>query len=106
MEQVRFEYVKDENQTLAFTEDQHEQEIFENDNEDYFRYIFSNIPLNWLAVSIYILGLICCGLLGMVSYFERSGLAGPYRPVINQLTSFGIDQVVFVKLSFKTNYKS
>jgi hypothetical protein len=82
-----------QNESWVFNKDQPEKETFKND--DHFKDLFSNTPLNWVALAVYFLGFVCCGLLGMVSYFERSGLAGPYRPVINQMTSFAIDQVSF-----------
>lgn len=56
--------------------------------------LFSNSAMAWATFGVYLMGLITCGFLGMVSVFERSGLAGPYRTVLNQLVSFIIDQAI------------
>lgn len=49
--------------------------------------------LNLATLIMYLIGLASCGLLTLVSLFERSGLAGPYRTVFNRLVSYQIDQV-------------
>lgn len=54
---------------------------------------YGNIGLNWSMFGIYGAGLIGCVGLGFVSWFERTGRAGPHRTLINRLVSFNLDQV-------------
>lgn len=70
------------------------QRINETD-ENHLVNLLTNSPLNWSMFLVYLLGLVCCGVLLFVSAFERSGLAGPYRTVLNQLVIFILDQVWF-----------
>ena len=44
-------------------------------------------------IAVYIFGFLGCTGLILVLWFERSGLAGPYRSVVNQLVSQNIVQV-------------
>ena len=44
---------------------------------------------------IYSLGLLACVGLGMMIWFERSGQAGPYRTLVNQLVSYRIEQAIY-----------
>lgn len=60
---------------------------------DYFAGIYSDQAFNWLLLIAYILGYVSCAGLAIVSWFERSGQAGPFRTVINQLASFQNDLV-------------
>lgn len=55
-----------------------------------------NSALSWSMFGLYLIGLCSCGLLAMMSIFERTGLAGPHRTVLNQLVSFCIDQVLIL----------
>lgn len=70
------------------------------DNEqDAFQGVFSLWYVNWLMVLLYLLGLISCALLVIVSWFEKSGQAGPFRTLANQLVSFQLDQVSLYMLA-------
>ncbi len=55
------------------------------DPEDAFANVYSNTALNWMMAMIYILGLVSCAGLGYISWFERTGQAGPFRTLLNQL---------------------
>ena len=61
---------------------------------DFFEKAFENWLINLLAVLVYVIGLIGIAGLLFVIWFERSGLAGPFRTLINQLVSFNLDQFV------------
>ena len=43
---------------------------------------------------VYILGLLNCVSLSFISWFERSGQAGPFRTLRNRLVSFNVDQLI------------
>lgn len=60
-------------------------------NQDYFEDIFPSLKKAWIIV--YILNAIFCFFLAKIAWFERSGEAGPFRTLVNQLMSFNIDQV-------------
>ena len=63
-------------------------------NTDFFEKAFENWLFNLLAVLVYVIGLIGIAGLIFVIWFERTGLAGPFRTLINQLVSFNLDQFV------------
>lgn len=62
-------------------------------DKDIFEGVFSLWYVNWSMVLLYILGLISCALLVIVSWFEKSGQAGPFRTLANQLVSCQLDHV-------------
>ena len=64
-----------------------------NLKDDFFYQIYSSPLINWSMIGIYLLGLISCAGLRLVSWFERSGQAGPYRTLVNQLMSITLDKV-------------
>ena len=66
-------------------------------NEDHFKGVYEMPILNWSMIGIYLLGLISCTGLRLVSWFERSGQAGPYRTLVNQLMSITLDKVRSLK---------
>ena len=63
---------------------------------DFFENVYSDSALNRCMIAVYLFGFIGCAGLILVLWFERSGLAGPYRTLVNQLASQNI-----VKVSFK-----
>ena len=65
------------------------------DEVDFFEQVYSEQILKWLMISFYLLGLVAIVGLGIVTWFERSGEAGPYRTLINRLTSYNIEMVIF-----------
>ena len=67
--------------------------LTEEVSNDYFESVYSNTILNTSMILIYILGLISCVGLRLVSWFERSGQAGPYRTLVNRLMSITLDEV-------------
>lgn len=95
MDLATFHLDPDSNQTLSEIENKVKEAIASYQQVDDFEAIFSNSVVNWTTSLTYFIGLACCAILGMVSYFERSGMAGPFRCITNQLISFSIDQVPF-----------
>ena len=70
------------------------QDIFKDvSNEDMFSDIFASPWINWAKFVLYLIGLGNCGILSLVFWFERTGQAGPYRTLLNQLASFNLLQV-------------
>ena len=67
---------------------------------DIYEDLFSNSFSNWTLAIIYIVGLTGCIGLGLVSWFEKSGQAGPYRTLLNQLTSFKLELVRFCEFMY------
>ena len=61
--------------------------------DDYFKEVFSSPIINWTMILIWILGLASCVFLRIVSWFEKTGQAGPFRTLVNRLFSCIIDQV-------------
>ena len=61
--------------------------------DDYFNEVFSIPIINWTAILIWLLGLVSCVFLKIVSWFEKTGQAGPFRTLVNRLFSCIIDQV-------------
>ena len=68
-------------------------------NIDDFKHVFESIWIK-ISVSIFtILGCLSCTGLGSISWFERSGEAGPFRTLINQLVTLALDQISVIFLS-------
>ena len=65
----------------------------EAEERDFFHGVWSNQALNKAMGFVYFSGLIFCIGLLFVSWFERSGEAGPFRTLVNRLVSFMLDQV-------------
>ena len=61
--------------------------------KDFFENVYSDPMVNSCMIAVYIFGFLGCAGLILVLWFERSGLAGPYRSVVNQLVSQNIVQV-------------
>ena len=61
--------------------------------KDFFENVYSDPMVNGCMIAIYIFGFLGCAGLILVLWFERSGLAGPYRSLVNQLVSQNIIQV-------------
>ena len=66
---------------------------FDEDFFPPFQELYSNSMVNVLMITIYLLGIVSCIGLRLVSWFERSGQAGPYRTLVNRLMSITLDQV-------------
>ena len=62
-------------------------------NEDYFKDVYGNPWINGFVIGIYFCGSIFIFGLIFVSWFERSGLSGPYRTLVNQLVIFNVESV-------------
>ena len=60
---------------------------------EYFEYVYSNPFLNCSTIAVYLLGVVSCFGLRLVSWFEKSGQAGPHRTLVNRLMSLILDQV-------------
>ena len=68
--------------------------------EDYFKDVYDNPWINRTIIGLYFGGF--ASILGLifVVWFERSGQAGPYRTLINQLVIFNIESVrIFQKVA-------
>ena len=65
---------------------------------DDFAGVYSNLYINFAMLFIYSLGFVACIGLGMVIWFERSGQAGPYRTLVNQLVSYRIEQTIYFQI--------
>ena len=63
-------------------------------DKDVFSEIYSNPFINLTMIFFYLLGLVACVGLRMVIWFERSGQAGPYRTLVNQLVTHRIEQTI------------
>lgn len=70
---------------------------FKRENDD-FEDVFENIYVNLLIFGIYMLGILGCFGLVLVSYFERSGQAGPFRTLLNQIVTFTSEQLLIYYL--------
>ena len=60
---------------------------------DFFRGIYENQIVLWSMGITYFFGLFGCIALRFVIWFERSGQAGHFRTLVNQLVSFNLEQV-------------
>ena len=60
--------------------------------EDFYHGVYSNWYLNTFTLCCYFFGLAGAAKLFFVTWFERSGEAGPYRTLVNQLASVNLDQ--------------
>ena len=60
---------------------------------DFFGGIYENQIVSWSMVITYFFGLFECMALRFVIWFERSGQAGNFRTLVNQLVSFNLEQV-------------
>ena len=62
-------------------------------DEDYFKDVYDKPWINRTIVGLYFGGFASIIGLIFVVWFERSGQAGPYRTLINQLVIFNIESV-------------
>ena len=64
-----------------------------NVTQDFFHGVFESINMKFLVLGTYSFGTL--GILGLIliTHFERSGNAGQFRTLVNQLVSFNLDQV-------------
>ena len=68
--------------------------LLQETDGDYFDQVYGQGPLFiFVLLAWYIYGIINCCLLAFVAHFERSGEAGHYRTVVNQLVSQDLAQV-------------
>ena len=62
--------------------------------KDFFTGIYDSPKLTMAMVMTYILCTFCMVGIGYVIWFERSGQAGHFRTLVNQLSTFNLDQVI------------
>ena len=62
--------------------------------KDFFTGIYDSPKLTMAMVITYILCTFCMVGIGYVIWFERSGQAGHFRTLVNQLSTFNLDQVI------------
>ena len=65
----------------------------EDKDQDFFAGLYESPYFKLSMTLTYGVALICMVGLGFVLWFERSGQAGQYRTLVNQLSSFNLDQV-------------
>ena len=57
--------------------------------------VYESVHIRFAFLTTYMVILVFAPLLAFVIWFERSGQAGSYRTMVNQLASFNLDQVHF-----------
>lgn len=62
---------------------------------DPFSGLYDDIYVKIFSVAFALVGYLCLPAIGLVIWFERSGEAGNFRTLINQLVSCTLDQVRF-----------
>ena len=67
--------------------------LMRNETEDFFEDVFAEPVMNWVMISLYIMGIPATFGIGIVAWMERTGLVGPYRSLLNQLVGFGLETV-------------
>lgn len=67
--------------------------------QDHYEGVYHNSVVNWTMFFTYILGLPFSFSLVMVSAFERTGQAGPYRTLVNQIMSNSLIQMFLTYLA-------
>ena len=69
--------------------------------------VYESVHIRFAFLTTYMVILVFAPLLAFVIWFERSGQAGSYRTMVNQLASFNLDQVhffpIFAKMYLKNN---
>ena len=70
----------------------------EDKGQDFFAGLYESPYIKLSMTLTYGVALICMVGLGFVLWFERSGQAGQYRTLVNQLSSFNLDQVLQNKI--------
>ena len=63
---------------------------------DFFAGIYENQIVKWSIGITYFLGLFGCIALRFIIWFERSGQAGHFRTLVNQLVSYNLEQVRYI----------
>ena len=67
------------------------------ESQDFFAGIYQSPYIKLAMTLTYGVAVMCMIGLGLVLWFERSGQAGHYRTLVNQLSSFNLDQVSIPK---------
>lgn len=67
-------------------------------SDDVFEGIYSNLTVNIIMVFLYFTGLAFCFGIALIIWFEKSGQAGPYRTLINQLVSCRLQNTILIYL--------
>ena len=71
-----------------------------NNSTNFFDGAYEGIEIKFSFIISYLLGLLGSFGLVLVIWFERSGQAGHFRTLVNQLVSFELDQVKFLLNNF------
>ena len=61
---------------------------------DHFGEVFSDETLNYFTFFVFVLGLFNCFPVCLMSWFERTGRAGPYRTLRNRLMTSNFEQMI------------
>ena len=75
----------------------------DDETQDFFDGIYQSPYIKLAMTLTYGVAIICMIGLGFVLWFERSGQAGQYRTLVNQLSSFNLDQVNIPKKESHTH---
>ena len=62
-------------------------------SSDFFAGLYQSPEFKAAMVLTYMVCIFCMVGLGLVIWFERTGMAGNYRTLVNQLSTFNLDQV-------------
>ena len=84
--------------TLISLEVEENQKVSDFSQIDDFEGVYGNPFVKLLYVLCYILSLLTLPGFILVIWFERSGQAGQFRTLVNQLVSFCLDQVKFIQV--------
>ena len=79
--------------TYSFKKSVNETQISAFENVDYFSNVYEDPFIKFTLLLSYLLSYLNILPAGLVIWFERSGRAGQFRTLINQLASFSLDQV-------------
>ena len=60
---------------------------------DHFEALYSDPVIKWISIVVYLVGFASFAVLAALIWFERTGMAGGYRTLNNQLTSMMVEQV-------------
>lgn len=62
--------------------------------KDHFEEVYSDVILNLISFGVYLIGTLSCIGLCYASWYEKSGQAGQFRTLVNQLVSHNLDSTV------------
>ena len=79
--------------------------VKDSDSESQFANRYDSIPLKILTSFIYLIEVIAAMIMFSFVYYERSGAAGSYRTVINQLLAYAYGVWVSYSIGFVNKFR-